>query len=222
MQISIEWKPANERPAGQLLPNEYRRVQTRKEGPGEATERVCSYVTTAIITHGDSIGKRLPICTAQDCPVHRPRHVVTQAPDFEQRRQKAQRESEERQHQRDKREKALRSPILRFPSTATEQQMRFLLKALVTGDLENSLERIAERLDDKTVNMASDDVCAEVIDSLMPSSLVGCLAEPPLGAIWTCPNPKNATFCRKRLLSSQLRSPYRPCRNRRRRTRRHL
>lgn len=48
--------------------------------------------------------------------------------------------------------------------------MRFLLKALVTGDVENSLERIAARLDDdKTVNMASDNVYAEVIDGLVPS-----------------------------------------------------
>jgi hypothetical protein len=108
---------------------------------------VCPHVTTAIITHGDSIGKRLPICAALDCP-----YTVLDTPlpdsDFEQRQQEAKRERDERQLQRDKREKALRALILRFPSTATEQQMRFLLKALVTDDLGNSLKRIAARLDD--------------------------------------------------------------------------
>jgi ParB family chromosome partitioning protein len=68
--------------------------------------------------------------------------------------------------------------------------MRFLFKALVTGDLENSLERIAARLeDDKTVNMAADEVCADVIDSLMPSSLVGFLAELALGSYVDLPQP---------------------------------
>jgi hypothetical protein len=61
--------------------------------------------------------------------------------------------------------------------------MRFLLKVLVTGDLDDSLERIAARMDDdKTVNMASDDVCADVIDSLLSSSLTGFLAELALGS----------------------------------------
>ena len=181
VEISTAWRPATDRPAGQLLPSEYRRVQTPKETDGESIEPVCPHVTTAIVTHGDSIGKRIAICADQDCPVHRPRY--TPEPDFEQRQQEAEREREERQKQRNKREKALRALILRFPSTATDRQMRFLLKALVTGDLENSLERIAARLDDdKTVNMASDDVCADVVDRLMPSSLVGFLAELALGS----------------------------------------
>ena len=169
---------------------------------------MCPHATTAIITHGDSIGKRLPICASPDCPGHRPKHTVALAPDFEQRQQEAQQQREERQQQRDKREKALRALILRFPSTATEQQMRFLLKALVTGDLENSLERVAARLDDdKTVNMASD-VCADVIDSLMPSSLIGFLANWPSGVTWTFPDPTSEFFCRKHLLSSRPRSPF--------------
>ena len=103
---------------------------------------MCPHVLTAIITHGDSIWKHLPICAAPDCPVHRPKYTIAPAPDFEQRQQEAQQQREERQQQRDKREKALRALVLRFPSTATEQRMRFLLKALVTGDLENSFERL--------------------------------------------------------------------------------
>jgi ParB family chromosome partitioning protein len=190
VQISTEWRPANERSAGQLLPSDYRRAQTPKEGSGEATEPVCPHVLTAIVTHGDSIGKRLPICAAPDCPLHRPKHTVAPAPDFEQRQQ-----------QRDKRERALRALILRFPSTATEQQMRFLLKALVTGDLENSLERVAARLDDdKTVNMASDDVCADVIDSLMPSSLIGFLAELALGSHVDVPQPEERDVLQEALV----------------------
>jgi ParB family chromosome partitioning protein len=200
VQISTEWRPANERPAGQLLPSEYRRVHPPKESDGEATEPVCPYVTTAIITHGDNIGKRLPICADQDCSVHRPRHASTPAPDFELRQEEAQKLREERQRQRDKREKTLRALILRFPSAATDQQMRFLLKALVTGDLENSLERIAARLhDDKTVNMASDDVCADVIDSLMPSSLIGFLAELALGSYVDSPRPEERDVLKEAL-----------------------
>ena len=73
--------------------------------------------------------------------------------------------------------------------------MRFLLKALVIGDLENSLERVAARLDDdQTVNMASDDVCAEVIDSLMPSSLIGFLAALALGSHVDVPQPEERPF----------------------------
>ncbi len=128
VQISTEWRPANDRPAGQLLPSEYRRVQAPKESDGEDAEPVCPHVTIAIVTHGDGIGRRLAICTDQDCPVHRPKHVYTPDPGFEQRQQEAQRQREERQQQRDKREKALRALILRFPSTATDQQMRFSSK----------------------------------------------------------------------------------------------
>ncbi len=200
VQISTEWRPANDRPAGQLLPSDYRRVQSPKESDGEATEPVCPYVTTAIVTHGDGIGKRVPICADQDCPVHRPKHVHSPDPDFEQRQQAAQRERDDRQQQRDKREKTLRALILRFPSTATDQQMRFLLKALVTGDVENSLERIAARLDDdKTVNTASDDVCADVIDRLMPSSLIGFLAELALGSYVDLPQPEERDLLKEAL-----------------------
>jgi hypothetical protein len=144
--------------------------------------------------------KRLPICAAPDCPVHRPKYTIALAPDFEQRQQEAQQQREERQQQRDKREKALRALILHFPSTATEQQMRFLLKALVIGDLENSLERIAARLDDdKSVNMASDDVCADVIDSLMPFSLIGFLAELALGSHVDVPQPEERDLLKEAL-----------------------
>lgn len=191
VQISTEWRPANDRPAGQLLPSEYRRVQAPKERDSEATEPACPHVTSAIIAHGDGIGKRLAVCADQDCPVHRPRHTHAPDPDLEQRQQQAQREREERQQQRDKREKSLRALILRFPSSATDQQMRFLLKALVTGNVEESLERIAARLDDdESVNKGSDDVCADVIDRLMPSSLVGFLAEVALGSYVDLPQPE--------------------------------
>ena len=69
--------------------------------------------------------------------------------------------------------------------------MRFLLKALVTGNVEDSLERIAARLDDdESVIKASDDVCADVIDRLMPSSLIGFLAEVALGSYVDLPQPE--------------------------------
>ena len=191
VQISTDWRPANDRPAGQLLPSEYRRVQLPKEREGETSQPVCPHVTSAIIAHGDGIGRRIAVCADQDCPVHRPRHVHTPDPDFEQRQQEAQREREERQQQRDKREKSLRTLILRFPSTANDQQMRFLLKALVMGNVEDALERIAARLDDdESVNKASDDVCADVIDRLMPSSLFGFLAEVALGSYVDLPQPE--------------------------------
>ena len=78
--------------------------------------------------------------------------------------------------------------------------MRFLLKALVIGDLENSLERVAARLDDdQTVNMASDDVCAEVIDSLMQSSLIGFLAELALGSHVDVPQPEERDLLKEAL-----------------------
>ncbi len=95
VQISTEWRPANDRPAGQLLPNEYRRVLAPKEAHGEATEPVCPHVTSAIVTHGDSVGQRLTICADQDCPVHRPGHNHTPDPDFEQRQQAAQQQRED-------------------------------------------------------------------------------------------------------------------------------
>jgi hypothetical protein len=70
----------------------------------------------------------------------------------------------------------------------------------VTGDLENSRERVAARLDDdKTVNMASDDVCADVIDSLMPSSLIGFLAELALGSHVDVPRPEERDLLKEAL-----------------------
>ncbi len=198
IQISTEWRPATDRPTGQLLPNEYRRLQPSNES--EAAEPVCPHATTAIVTHGDGIGTRLEICTEQDCPVHRPKRTFTPDPDFDQRMQQPEQEREQRKQQKAKREKSLRALILRFPSTATEQQMRFLLKALVTGDLDDSLERIAARMDDdKTVNMASDDVCADVIDSLLSSSLTGFLAELALGSYIDLPQPEERDVLKEAL-----------------------
>ncbi len=200
VQISTEWRPANDRPAGQLLPSEYRRVQPPKERGSETSQPVCPHVTSAIIAHGDGIGRRITVCADQDCPVHRPRHVHTPDPDFVQRQQEAQQEREERQQQRDKREKSLRALILRFPSTANDQQMRFLLKALVTGNVEDSLERIVARLDDdESVNKASDDVCADVIDRLVPSSLIGFLAEVALGSYVDLPQPQERDVLKEAL-----------------------
>ncbi len=79
----------------------------------------------------------------------------------------------------------------------------------MTGDLENSLERIAARLDDdKTVNMASDDVCANVIDSLMPSSLIGFLAELALGSYVDLPQPEERDVLKEALdLFTALKPP---------------
>ncbi len=189
IQISTEWRPATDRPTGELLPNEYRRVERTTEE--EAPEPTCAHVTAAIVTHGDGIGTRLEVCPDKDCPVHRPHRSYTPDPELVQRQQQAQQEREERGRLKNKREKSLRALILRFPSTATEAQMRFLLKALVAGDLDDSLERIAARLDDdRTAEMASDDVCAEVVDFLMPSSLVGFLAELALGSYVDVPQPE--------------------------------
>ena len=198
IQISTEWRPATDRPAGELSPNEYRRVNP--SNGNEPTEPLCAHVTAAIVTYGDDIGRRIDICADQDCPVHRPRRTYTPDPEFEQRQQQAQQEREERKQQKAKREKSLRALILRFPSTATEAQLRFLLKALVTGDLDDSLERIAARLDDdKTVDMASDDVCVEVVDSLMPSSLIGFLAELALGSYVDLPQPEQRDVLKEAL-----------------------
>ncbi len=102
--------------------------------------------------------------------------------------------------------------------------MRFLLKALVTGDSENSLERIAGRLDNiETAHMASDEVCADVFDRLMPSSLIGFLAEVALGsyvdlpeteergelkeALDLCKAPQPTTIAAKRTQKEGSREP---------------
>ena len=198
IQISTEWRPTADRPAKELVPTEYKRVQPSSEG--ETTEPVCPHVAAAIVTHGDGIGNRIHICADQNCPVHRPTRTYTPDPDFAERQQRAEQEREERKVQKAKREKSLRSLIFRFPSSATDVQMRFLLKALVTGDLDDSLQRIAARLDDdKTVEMASDDVCANVVDSLMPSSLTGFLAELALGSYVDLPRPEERDVLKEAL-----------------------
>jgi len=98
IQISTEWRPATDRPAGQLLPNEYRRIQPSNES--EAAEPVCPHAAIAIVTHGDGIGTRLEICADQDFPVHRPKRTFTPDLNFEQRMQEAEQEREERKQQR--------------------------------------------------------------------------------------------------------------------------
>jgi ParB family chromosome partitioning protein len=187
IQISTEWRPATDRPAGELLPNDYRCVQSSEDDDNAP----CPHTTAAIVTHGRDIGKRLTICSDQDCPVHRPKRTYTQNPELQQRMEEEEREREEREQQRARREKSLRSLILRFPSLATEQQMRFLLKALATGDLEDSLQRIGLRLDgDRTANMSADDLCADAVDSLKPASLFGFFAELALGSFVDVPRPE--------------------------------
>ncbi len=70
----------------------------------------------------------------------------------------------------------------------------------MTGDLENSLERIAARLDDdRTVNTASDDVCAYVIDRFIPFSLIGFLAELALGSYVDLPPPEERDVLKEAL-----------------------
>ena len=193
VQISTEWRPALNRPAGQLQPNEYRVIQPRQTEE-EESEQVCPHVITAIITHGGNMGKRLTICADQDCSVHRPSRSTTD-PDFERRVKEAEMMREQKQQQEGKREKALRALILRFPSTATDLQMRFLLKALVTGNLYNSLHRIAVRLKDvENEHIDADDACVEAIDSLMPSSLTGFLAELALGSYIDVPQDEERDY----------------------------
>lgn len=197
VQISTEWRPATDRPTGQLLPTEYRQIQPRDiEAAG--IEPVCSHITTAIVAHGIGMGKRIHICADQDCQVHRPRREAD--PETLARIEQAARERGEAKQRREAREQELRSLILRFPSAVSHTQTRFLLKALVSGELHYALRRIALRLaDHETNNQSSDEVCSEVIDSLMPSSLPGFLAELALGSYVDLPDPEQRDFLHEAL-----------------------
>ena len=79
----------------------------------------------------------------------------------------------------------------RFPSTLTDPQTRFLLGALVLGDLGSSLEHMAMRLDsDESMAQSSDDVCAKALTELPVASLSHFLAEVSLGSYVDIPQPE--------------------------------
>lgn len=195
VQISSEWRPAGSAPEGQLLPHQYTVVKPAT-GEDDETKPACPSAVPAIIAHGSNVGRTLEVCTNRECPVHHPRHTPSSnAPDFEEKMQQAQEERDQRKWEREKREERLRALIMRFPFSATEQQMRFLLTALVTGDLDDSMGRIAQRLEaDETSEKGSDEVCADAIASCMPSSLASYLAELALGSFIDLPRPEEKDY----------------------------
>ena len=211
IQISTEWRPANERLAEQLLPNDYRRVQTQRRAQARPHSRCAPMQqppSSRTETASGSVCPSAPLqnvpFTVQGIPLRRRRTSSSGS-----RRPNA---SARNGNSCETSGRRLSAPSsCASPSTATEQQMRFLLKALVIGDLENSLERVAARLDnDQTVNMASDDVCADVIDSLMPSSLIGFLAELALGSHVDVPQPEERDLLKEALALFTVPKPIPP------------
>ena len=126
------------------------------EDEAEAATAVCNSTKAALITYGNNVGKRVNVCTDPDCAVHHPRRAVAVSADFEERQKKAQEEREVRKKAQAEREKRFTAIMQRFPSTLTSPQIRFLLGALVLGDLDSSLEHMATRLDSDQSMSQSD------------------------------------------------------------------
>ena len=161
------------------------------EDEEEAATAVCDSTKAALITYGNNVGKRVNVCTDPDCAVHHPRRAVAVSADFEERQKKAQQEREARKKTQAKREKRFTAIMQRFPSTLTDPQTRFLLGALVLGDLDSSLEHMAMRLDnDESMAQSSEDVCAKALTELPIASLPQFFAEIALGSYVDIPQPE--------------------------------
>jgi ParB family transcriptional regulator, chromosome partitioning protein len=177
VQISTTWRSKEERREDELSPYEYTIVNATEipasvedeqehedEDEAEAATAVCDSTKAALITYGNNVGKRVNVCTDPDCAVHHPRRAVAVSADFEERQKKAQQEREARKKTQAKREKRFTAIMQRFPSTLTDPQTRFLLGALVLGDLDSSLEHMAMRLDsNESMAQSSEDVCAKTL-----------------------------------------------------------
>ena len=75
--------------------------------------------------------------------------------------------------------------------TLTDPQTRFLLGALVLGDLDSGLEHMAMRLDsDQSMSQSSENVCAKALTELPVASLPQFLAEVSLGGYVDIPQPE--------------------------------
>ena len=184
IQISTTWRPAKDQLEAELSPSEYRVIGPDGQGGKEVVH--CEKAAPAIITYGFGLGKLKVVCADHDCAVHFPHRANQGCTDKEWEAQvkRNEEEREERKRQAAKREERLRALVLRVPSSGSEAQSRFLLTALVQGDLDDAMERIALRLETDAVdnNRSSNEVCAEAIGSCMPSSLFGYLAELALGS----------------------------------------
>ena len=187
IQISTVWRPAQDKPTAELSPTEYRKIGATSQDDKDVP--TCDSAAPAIVTYGHGVGTIHLVCADHDCAVHHPRRSGPTTAgrtndEFEREMEERQRETERRKAEKEKREKRLRNLVLRAPSTGNEEQMRFILTALVMGDLTDAMERIAVRLegDEPDHNKGSDDVCAEALATCMPSSLFGYLAELALGS----------------------------------------
>lgn len=199
LQISTTWRPAKDKPTAEVAPTEYRIVGKA----GEDTDPIptCDSSSPAIVTYGHSVGTIHLVCADQDCAVHHPRRSgLTTAgrtdEEWQRQQEERQQEQERRRAEKEQREKRLRGLILRMPSTGSEDQLRFVLTALVTGDLDDAMERIALRLegDQPDHTKSSDDVCATAVTNCLPSSLFGYLAELALGSWVNLPLPEERDY----------------------------
>ncbi|SEC87442.1 ParB/RepB/Spo0J family partition protein [Terriglobus roseus] len=196
VQISTGWRPEKDRPTGELAPFEYTVIAGEEAEEGDVPPHTCPNAAVAIVTYGSGLGQQYTVCTDKNCSVHHPRRRADtgdseEDSDFEERMQQAQLEREKLQKQKEQREKRFRSLILRFPSVGSEAQTRLILTALVRGDLDDAMERIALRFEDGSPDgdKGSDDVCADAVSSCPSSSLFGFLAELALGSWLGLPRP---------------------------------
>jgi hypothetical protein len=151
--------------------------------PTTSIESVCRSTKVALITHGHGIGKRVNVCTDRECPVHHPQRAHTPDPEWEARQKAAQKEKEERDKQRVRRQKRFAALISRMPTSLNEEQTRFMLGALVLGDLDRSCEAMAMRhVEDEDTNKCAEDVCARILANLDTPSLPSLFAELALGS----------------------------------------
>jgi len=199
VQISTTWRPAKDKPTAELLPAEYKVIGiAAQDGNAFPT---CESAAPAIVTYGHNMGTIHLVCADTDCAVHYPHLSDDDSEDetnteWERKQEERRQEQERRKLVKEQREKWLRNLILRIPTTGTEDQMRFVLTALVTGNLFDSMERIALRLEggEPDHNKDSEDVCAEAIATCMPSSLFGYLAELALGSWVDAPQTEERDY----------------------------
>ncbi len=190
VQIRTIWRPAKDKPAAELAPNEFRYIS--KAGQETPLSPSCEHIAPAIVTYGHGVGIIHAVCANQDCEVHYPRHnpqSEEQRSEWQAEQARYAAERQEREEMKVKREKRLHALILRFPSTGTADQTRFLLTALVMGDVDLAADRIAQRFEEKDGDdrLSSEEVCADAIAKCMPSSLYGYLADLALGSFVDLP-----------------------------------
>ena len=147
-----------------LARNAYNSIDRNKDKDGQP--QPCEFTHEAIIAFGEGAGTITKVCTEKDCAIHAPRYVPTFTPEQAAAQKQRVKEEKARVGKMAERKATFEDIMSHIPPRPSNDQLRFLLRALVYSSGYNLFEDVAVYFTELN-NERTEQSDEEVLDGLI-------------------------------------------------------